>query len=183
MVRGLVHTTGNGRHRLATCELAPGGKTDASRNSPDLCVIYLENWAPRTGPDNWARELGPRTGFRELGREKSIRRIWFAFPIETCLGMIIAVRKKKVLWLTAVATADDLLSSLEREFFFTGSFSSLGANWIRPGSLKCKWRVVVDQWATLKADQISYLPRKTSQWPPSIGVPGCGTSPESPKSR
>ena len=29
-----------------------------------------------------------------------------------------------------------------------------GANWIRPGSLKCKWRAVVGQQATLKADQI-----------------------------
>ena len=28
-----------------------------------------------------------------------------------------------------------------------------GANWIRPGSLKCRWRVVVGQRATLKADQ------------------------------
>ncbi len=28
----------------------------------------------------------------------------------------------------------------------------LGANWIRPGSLKCWWRVVVGQLATLKAD-------------------------------
>jgi hypothetical protein len=29
-----------------------------------------------------------------------------------------------------------------------------GANWIRPGRLKCKWRAVVGQQATLKADQI-----------------------------
>ena len=28
-----------------------------------------------------------------------------------------------------------------------------GANWIRPGSLKCRWRVVVGQRATLKANQ------------------------------
>jgi hypothetical protein len=29
-----------------------------------------------------------------------------------------------------------------------------GANWIRPDSLKRKWRAVVDQMATLKADHI-----------------------------
>jgi hypothetical protein len=27
-----------------------------------------------------------------------------------------------------------------------------GANWVRPGSLKCKWRAVVGQLATIKAD-------------------------------
>ena len=32
--------------------------------------------------------------------------------------------------------------------------SHLGANWIRPDSLKRKWRAVVDQMATLKADHI-----------------------------
>lgn len=30
--------------------------------------------------------------------------------------------------------------------------ASPGANWIRPGRLKCKWRAVVGQQATLKAD-------------------------------
>jgi hypothetical protein len=29
-----------------------------------------------------------------------------------------------------------------------------GANWIRPGSLKCQWRVVVGQQATKKADHL-----------------------------
>ena len=28
-----------------------------------------------------------------------------------------------------------------------------GANWIRPGSVKCRWRAVVGQQATQKADQ------------------------------
>jgi hypothetical protein len=32
--------------------------------------------------------------------------------------------------------------------------SHSGANWIRPDSLKRKWRAVVDQMATLKADHI-----------------------------
>ena len=31
--------------------------------------------------------------------------------------------------------------------------NALGANWIRPGSMKCRWRAVVGQQATLKADQ------------------------------
>jgi hypothetical protein len=32
-----------------------------------------------------------------------------------------------------------------------------GANWLRPDSLKRKWRAVVGQLATLKADQISSI--------------------------
>jgi len=32
-----------------------------------------------------------------------------------------------------------------------------GANWVRPDSLKRKWRAVVGQLATLKADQISSI--------------------------
>ena len=32
-----------------------------------------------------------------------------------------------------------------------------GRNWIRPDSLKCKWRTVVGQLATLKADQINLI--------------------------
>jgi len=63
------------------------------------------------------------------------------------------------------------------------SFFEKGANWIRPDSLKCPWRVVVGQLATLKADRIIYLPRKTSHWPPNYGVPDCGSLPERTKSR
>ena len=41
-----------------------------------------------------------------------------------------------------------------------------GANWVRPDSLKWKWRAVVGQLATLKADHTIYLPKVTSHWPP-----------------
>jgi hypothetical protein len=42
-----------------------------------------------------------------------------------------------------------------RENHFRAGIS--GANWIRPDSLKRKWRAVVGQLATLKADQISSI--------------------------
>jgi len=42
----------------------------------------------------------------------------------------------------------------------------LGATWFRPGRLKCKWRAVVGQQATLKADQYLHLPKIASLWLP-----------------
>jgi hypothetical protein len=41
-----------------------------------------------------------------------------------------------------------------------------GANWVRPGRLKCGWRAVVGQLATLKADQYLHLPKVTLLWLP-----------------
>ena len=48
---------------------------------------------------------------------------------------------------------------------------TLGANWIRPGSLKCRWRAVVGQRATLKADQKLNCRVIISQWPPRDRLP------------
>jgi len=47
-----------------------------------------------------------------------------------------------------------------------------GAIWIRPDDKKQGLRVVVDQLATLKADQKFYLQTKVSQWPPNYRQPG-----------
>ena len=41
----------------------------------------------------------------------------------------------------------------EKSAWPTAQQTKPGANWIRPGRLKCKWRAVVGQQATLKADQ------------------------------
>ena len=46
-------------------------------------------------------------------------------------------------------------------------FVPSGANWVRPDGLKRKWRVVVGQQATLKADQYLQLPKVPMLWLPS----------------
>ena len=61
-----------------------------------------------------------------------------------------AARLKYPMYQTAIRfLTPDLFGSLVLRFF---DFSPLGANWIRPDARKRKWRAVVDQLATLKAD-------------------------------
>ncbi len=53
-----------------------------------------------------------------------------------------------------------------------------GAIWIRPGSLKWEWRVVVGQWATLKADHIFICRGKPRTGCLEKGNPGYELTPD-----